>query len=326
MNDNERNVGAAEEGPPAAATAAPSAASEMPAASNGVLPSNCGCGGGGKKECSCKDNEKAEKKGGCGGGKPALAYALGRIGYDFGSEARRDSFVQAGLRNPYDAGELLAYLDANPWAAPDVTFTLEQDATPIYAVQSAGPYASQVYERLREVLRDQIAGAVETVSLPSYTGGAATLSNGQSVPVLWPNARGMYSWNRGALLAALVENNAPDREQRTAAIGNFLERVSYELRNLGVDPRERALNYAATNAFQVARVYESAIRDSLSLGTIGVERSPICRPQSDCWDVLLTFFDPNQRLTRSRRVYRFTVDVSDVIPVTIGSVRHWDLY
>jgi hypothetical protein len=40
----------------------------------------------------------------------------------------------------------------------------------------------------------------------------------------------------------------------------------------------------------------------------------------------LTFFNPSRRLEQARRVYRFTVDVSDVIPVTVGKVRHWDVY
>lgn len=318
MNEPEQNTGAAEM-PPFGATAAPdlgitpSAIAENHPATSGVLPS---CGG--KEDCSCKE------KGSCSGGgnKPPIAYALGRIGYDFGSEARRDSFVQAGLRNPYNPQDLLVYLEANPWAAQDVIFTLEQDSTPIYAVQGGGAFAAHVYERLREFLSDHLGGDAETVSLPSYVGGTATLANGQTLPILWPDPRGMYSWNRAALLQSVGAEN----ESQGSAIGNFLDRVSYDLRNLGIDPRERALNFAATNAFQVARVYESAIRDSLELDTISVERSPICRPRSDCWDVSLVFFDPNQRLTRSRRIYRFTVDVSDIIPVTIGGVRHWDVY
>jgi hypothetical protein len=43
---------------------------------------------------------------------------------------------------------------------------------------------------------------------------------------------------------------------------------------------------------------------------------------SDCWDVKLRFFHTeNDR--RAREVYRFTVDVSDLIPVAVGEVRRW---
>jgi hypothetical protein len=53
-----------------------------------------------------------------------------------------------------------------------------------------------------------------------------------------------------------------------------------------------------------------------------VKKSPVCRPDSDCYDVELSFFNPNNTNV-ANRVYRFTVDVSDVIPVTVGAVRSW---
>ena len=95
---------------------------------------------------------------------------------------------------------------------------------------------------------------------------------------------------------------------------------------MGVTSQERAINFAATNAFQIEKVYEEAIQHDLHLDGIEVEKSPICRPGSDCWDVKLTFFDPENRQARARRVYRFTIDVSDVIPVTVGAVRSFNLY
>ena len=44
------------------------------------------------------------------------------------------------------------------------------------------------------------------------------------------------------------------------AVRDFLQKVYHELRNLGLTAEERALNYAATNALQVGRIFESAIR------------------------------------------------------------------
>ena len=111
--------------------------------------------------------------------------------------------------------------------------------------------------------------------------------------------------------------------EKAQAVANFLVRVYDELRNLGLAPQERAINYAATNALLVANVFEDAIKEGMDLNTIEVERSPICRPDSDCWDVKLTFFDPNKVFERARKVYRFTVDVSDVVPVMVGDVRSW---
>lgn len=86
------------------------------------------------------------------------------------------------------------------------------------------------------------------------------------------------------------------------------------------------MNYAATDAFRLEFVFTSAINAGLKLDIIDVERSPICRPASDCWDVKLTFFNPTKRLEQARVVHRFTVDVSDVIPVTVGKVRSWEVY
>jgi hypothetical protein len=42
--------------------------------------------------------------------------------------------------------------------------------------------------------------------------------------------------------------------------------------------------------------------------------------------VKLTFFDPVNSFTISRKVCRFAVDVSDVVPVTVGKVWFWSVY
>jgi cyanobactin maturation PatA/PatG family protease len=265
---------------------------------------------------------------------PALVYALGTVGYDFGSEAQQDSLAQAMGEgaNPNDAAQLLAYLDNNPHEATAVLWTLNQEGTPIYAIQPAGPFASVAYERLREFLRDQTEEAIERVSLPGYLAGSVRLLSGQVVPVVVPEPRGMFSWRTPNLVNAVLgeaPRRARDRaeyEQKQAGIHNFLERVYYELRNLGLTPQERAVNYAATNAFQVNQVFAAAVREELALANIAVERSPICRPGSDCWDVKLTFFAPRNRLERAKQVFRMAVDVSSVVPATVGSVRSWAEY
>jgi hypothetical protein len=104
---------------------------------------------------------------------------------------------------------------------------------------------------------------------------------------------------------------------------NFLHRIYHELRNLGVLPQERALNYAATNAFNAREVFAIAVRDEMELDTIKVGRSPLCRPGSDCWEVEIYLFDPSSPAGAPRKVHRYTVDVSDVVPVTIGPIHSW---
>ncbi|HEY8335944.1 MAG TPA: PatA/PatG family cyanobactin maturation protease [Tardiphaga sp.] len=302
----------------------------------GQITPSCGCGGD-KGGCGCGGGENCT----CGGSgavqKPQLVYALGHLGYDFATEARRDSFVQAmqarnvGNHNPHDPAQLLAYLALAPYDASSLIWTLNIDATPIYAIQPAGAFVELVYERLREFLEAQLAEGTrraEIVSIPGVIAGSVPLMSGQVVPVVVPALRGMYAWAPEPL-ARHVLGPAPKKEdERTlyerhlGGLGDFLNRVYFELRNLGVTGAERALNYAATNAMQIAQVIEKATRQGLDLDRLQVVRSPVCRPDSDCYDVELSFFNANNMNVASR-IFRFTVDVSDVIPVSIGLPRDW---
>jgi cyanobactin maturation PatA/PatG family protease len=290
-------------------------------ASNRVHASTCDCLEGGV--CSCGATAPVQ-----------LAFALGALGYDFGTEARRDSILQhmTAPANPYDPTQLLTYLDANPWDAAAILWTLNLDAMPIYVIQPQGAFASDVYGRLRDFLAEQTKGEVERVSIPGVIRASARLFSGQAVPVIWPDPRGMYSWNTGALVEAVLgappPKSAADEERReyaraTETIGNFLRRVYDELRNLGITPQERAINAAATNVFQGREVFRAAISEGMDLDAIEVEPSPICRPESMCFDVKLTFFNPSKVFEQARKVYMFAFDVSDLVPTPVGPVRSW---
>jgi hypothetical protein len=278
----------------------------------------------------------------CGGGVgPRLVYALGQLGYDFPGEARLDSLAQkiaaqAGVHPPqralaFDPRRLLAYLDKNPWDAASVVWTLHLDGTPLYAIRPQGPFAADVYRQLRQFLQEQLDEGVERVSVPGFVAGKATLLNGQSVPAVVPELRGMYSWTTAALADAVAGPapagaDGPERDghrRRRDGVGNFLARVYHEVRNLGLTPQDRALNYAATNAFEMGQVYADALRERMELDRIGVSPSPVGRPGSDCWDVEVYFFYPERQVQTVRKVYRFTVDVSDTVPVTVGAARSW---
>jgi cyanobactin maturation PatA/PatG family protease len=248
-----------------------------------------------------------------------LVYALGELGTDFVTQARQDSFMQAIP----EGMNLLDYIEQNPWEAQSLMWTLNLDATPIYAIMPMGAYANVVYERLRAFLRDE---NIERVSIPGYVKGSMKLLSGQTVPVIVPDVRGMYGWSVSALIENLTQAYpaGPSEEDYRSKIREYLERIYYEFRNLGVTPQERALNFSATNAFQIADVMSTGTAADIGLDTITVEKSPICRPGSDCYDVKLQFFNL-QDSRRAGKVYRFTVDVSDVIPVSIGRVRSWSI-
>lgn len=273
-----------------------------------------------------------------------LVYALGVLGYDFGSEARRDSFKQLmpGVSiegtmipsNPYDARQMVDYLGENLPEAKALIWTLNLELTPIYAIEPVGGFSRDVYEILQSLLSGQIQEEnnpefVQRVSIPGVlTGRSVKLFSGQVVPVIEiNNTRGLYGWKVNSLVTAAIESvqaEAGDAQEDAIrrTLSSFLNRIYYDLRNLGTTSQDRALNFASTNAFQAAQTFAQAVGAGYELDSITVEKSPFCRLDSDCWDVKLKFFDP-ENSRRAKKIYRFTIDVSDTIPVTLGEVRSW---
>ena len=273
-----------------------------------------------------------------------IVYVIGTLGYDFGTEARRDSFKQLMPAvtigntqipaNPYDARQMVDYLANNLSEAKSLTWTLNMELTPIYAIEAVGSFAREVYEALQELLAGEVEAEdaeryIERVSIPGkLTGRTVKLFSGQVVPVIEPvSPRGIYGWRVNTLVGSALEavrgeQAGADDEQMRRSLSSFLNRVYYDLCNLGQTSQDRALNFAATNAFQMAQTFSTAVAAGMELDSIAVTKSPFCRMDSDCWDVQLKFFDPENN-RRAKKVFRFTIDVSDFIPVTLGEVRSW---
>jgi subtilisin family serine protease len=272
-----------------------------------------------------------------------LVYSLGTLGYDLGSEARRDTFKQlmpwveipdAPLvpPDPYDARQMADYLAAVPSEAKSLiwTLSLESGATPLYAIEPVGPFADEVYELLQallagEVLPENSDGYIERVSIPGrLTGKTVELFSGEVVPVIQPDSeRGIYGWNVNAIIDAALEA-VPESEQEELRVilSSFLSRIYYDFRNLGQVARDRALNFAATNIIQSVSIFSQQLLSGMELDHITVAKSPYCRPDSDCWDIVLKFFDPDNS-DRAKKVYRYTIDVCDIFPVTLGEAKPW---
>ncbi|SHN88969.1 cyanobactin maturation protease, PatA/PatG family, partial [Geodermatophilus obscurus] len=206
------------------------------------------------------------------------------------------------------------------------------------------PPVSYVYK----VFRDAIVGQVQNVDDDNYVSRVAIpgrltdktvrLFSGQVVPVAKVSARGLYTWNEAALVRAVINavneslegtdsgTRISDEDNRRN-IRAFLDKIYYQFRNLGQSPPDRALNFAGTNAF----LFGNEIRDGFlsaqyvpgpntglyALDTISVAKSPYCRMDSDCWDVIITFFDPenDQRATVH---WQLTIDVSADLPVSLA--------
>ncbi len=379
-------------GNPMHVTSNPVATVGASSATNGnVVPAgDCGCNSGTVASFVTPSNAPR-----------SLVYAIGTIGYDFGTEARRDSFKQlmplvrsdnyqpfpeppapppapippsttppfAVPANPYDARQMANYLRTafnsagNPQPptyenipeAASLIWTLNLELTPIYAIEPQDPFALAVYKYLADFLDGQVLdkksdGYVERVAIPGVlTGKTVTLFSGQVVPVIEPlNTRGMYGWRVNQIIEAVIAQiqdqvppgATPLTSQQEAeveySLENFLMRIYYDLRNLGQTSQERAQNFAATNIFQASDALVKVLSNqsrtwvssesqgvTMQLQSFDVERSPFCRKDSDCWDVKIRFFDP-ENVLRSKRVIRYTIDVSDIMPVTLGEVRIWD--
>ena len=248
--------------------------------------------------------------------------------------------------NPYDVTQLAAYLDDNKSESAKLIWTLNLDLTPIYAIEAELPYAEEVYSTLVGALRNQALpqdnpNYVTRVSIPGrLTGKTRRLFSGQRVPVVTAQYRGLYTWSEAVLVDTVVDivkapDATPEREQYIRRmVRTFLDKVYYQFRNLGQASPDRALNFAGTNAFiaadgiaegllsgKLVPSTSGADPDSLySLDTIAVSKSPYCRMDSDCWDVQIRFFDP-ENVLRARNVYQFTYDVSDEMPVSLAP-RH----
>ncbi|KUM99086.1 hypothetical protein AQI95_40575 [Streptomyces yokosukanensis] len=383
--------------PPAmAATTSPGATPPPADSGPGVRPS-CSCEGSSPSACTCGSGS---------GTRRPLIYAIGTLGFDFLTEARRDSFRQQMPShvvtehghdverppNPYDAYQLADYLAKNPWASDKVTWTLNIDATPVYALEAETPVGmdwnepievpdqaegayknaaadlrkllenlshppvSVIYRKLRDALRGQFLKTTDSeyvsrVSVPGVlTGRTVRLYSGQRVPVVEVKSRGVYAWNEARLVESIIEGirdaaaadrlkPLPDDEVRQH-VRAFLDKVYYQFRNLGQSSADRALNFAATNGFLLG----STLKEGLlapgvtqrprkadgtveqprlgALDTISVSKSPYCRPGSDCQDVTVSFFDPEND-QRAKTVYQFTFDVSDELPVSLAPVHQF---
>jgi cyanobactin maturation PatA/PatG family protease len=297
------------------------AAADIPQSALVPAHEDCGCGGSGS-ECSCAGGGDAKK--------PQLVYAIGRLGVSFISQARRDSIwrVVNGSREgdlkPITNAALQSLFKEKPFQAQSVIWTLSRSEVAMYAIVPSGAFAAETYRWLVEEWKD---ADVEFASIPGMLAGQVVLYDGQLVDVVVPDLRGMYSWQTKRYVKALRDARkkadgglSPERIDRE--IERFFGKIYFSIRNRGRSPEERAINAAATNAFNISPVIEQAGEEGLTLRDIGVERSPLNRAGGEYYDVLLTFFDPRNREVAPMRA-RFTIDVSDTVPVLIGDPVIW---
>lgn len=318
-----------------------------------VMPSDCGCGG--KKSAPTAQKVYAIGKLSFDyGTRQRREYFRNRIGGDPDRDLNLIHFLTARPHVSVDYTILNGPQFANRTDVTSFTWVLKIDETPVYAISPMGAFAFETHDTLVAFLKSQlgkepsdaagndryVSGAtygegVERMAVPGVIVGETRLFTGEQVPVLAPFHGGLANWTTDALLNAITAAlPSTDSEQQMdpdpeAKVKDILDRM-YELtRNLGISSHDRALNYAATDALQIQGALSDPDNQSkfagLDLDTINVEKSPICRPDYDCWDAVVIFYDPTN-LQKARRGIRYTIDVSDVMPqIVSGSQRVFTL-
>ncbi|MCH7724950.1 MAG: hypothetical protein IH991_00505 [Planctomycetes bacterium] len=236
--------------------------------------------------------------------------------------------------------QMLSRMMYNKPAAARLIWTLMREGTPVYAVRPHGAFAAETYDVLIQFLLDQEVLKTDWVSIPGKIVGEVTLLDKQVIPVIEPEIMGMINWNvsrhehgeedaiePGKKEPAMQAEQQPAMQAKEQSgkpdhtTLNIKEKMTYELRNAGRKPSERALNFGTTTAFQIEMGLRSPEKH-LELDSLKIEQNPICRQGSDCWDMLLTYFNPHDN-REAHQVFRFTVDVSDVIPLSVEEPRDW---
>lgn len=220
----------------------------------------------------------------------------------------------------------------------------------ISGIEHAAPPVSPVYKVFREALLGQTLPSddprfVSRISLPGVlTDRVVRLYNGQLVPLATIQPAGLYTWNEAALVDSVMENvnesvtarnvDRPDPEHVRQTVRAIMDKVYFEFRNLGTSAPDRALNFAATNIFQISATLAEGLLSArlvpqadgptslYALDDIAVTKSPFTRLGSDNWVVTASFFDPeNER--RARVAVQMTLDVSVNPPVTLAPARQF---
>ena len=323
MNPNELMASETEFGPelePSQETLSEVTEVAAPSEESRVEPSDCSCqskGGSTSNAAGSPSTDSNNKK----------VYVIGELSIQFGSHSKRTAFEQYSGISAEDSAAVATFLKGNPSEAETVLWVLSIQSVPVYVIRPTGAYAAAAYTQLIEMFESQFTEKVERVAIPGIRRGSSKLDSGQVVPVIVPSIRAMASWSTDALLDAVAKDqgkkaNANVRQR----LQDFLNRTYFELRNAGVTSQERALNFAASNAFQVGNIIQSAMEEGLELGGFNVTKSPIGMAGEDNWDVQMVFFNPLKRAEQSAKIFAFTVDVATISPFLVGDVRTWYKY
>ena len=255
---------------------------------------------------------------------PTFVFALGSVGFEIPSDLTYEALEQerksAGIDGSVaDAGVMGRLLAERPSLGERLTWLLKENGNPIYVLEPKGPLAAEIYLNLAEILTAQVLGEVDTVSIPGLRlGHMRSLRDGTRVPrVVMEVLRGLYAWT---LESSVARTNLSSEAE--AILLCMLRAIKDESRNDGAGGPARTLNYLMANPLQLAMSALGAQSEGFTFGDFGIVRSTFSRPNSECWDIQLRFIDEDDEF-RSGLIHRHTVDVADILPVSVGQMKAW---
>ncbi|MEJ8653490.1 hypothetical protein WKI65_36935 [Streptomyces sp. MS1.AVA.3] len=168
-----------------------------------------------------------------------MIYAIGTIGFDFQTEARRDSFRQqmpnivvpaTGSEpekevqpNIYDPRQLHAYLSKNPWASDKLTWTLNMDATPLYALEAEMPVGM---DWTRPIITDPKASSEDVEQLAQGAAGDSGKLAQLLETLSYPPVSCVYRTFRDAILGQARSKDESDYISRVSVPGVLTDRTA----------------------------------------------------------------------------------------------------
>jgi hypothetical protein len=255
---------------------------------------------------------------------PTFVFALGSVGFEIPSDLTYEALEQerksAGIDGSVaDAGVMGRLLAERPSLGERLTWLLEENGNPLYVLEPKGPLAAEIYLNLAEILTAQVLGEVDTVSIPGLRlSKMRSLRDGTRVPrVVMEVLRGLYAWT---LESSVARTNLSSEAE--AILLSMLRAIKDESRNDGAGGPARTLNYLTANPIQLAVSAMSAQLERFTFGDFGIVRSTFSRPNSECWDIELRFTDADNEF-RAGLIHRHTVDVADILPVSVGRLKAW---
>lgn len=171
---------------------------------------------------------------------------------------------------------------------PGWTWSLTSGGRPTLTICLEGPFVRETTAWLIDQIQRQWAGEACRLAL---AGRVVEIDLDTGLPSVRPDRLGLAAWPR---------TSQP------------LARMARDTGRLGHD---RALNFALTRL--------AAPTATSPLQPAGAEVLPAALGQPDQHEAVVSFFDPMRRLSAGRRIWRATIDVSDVLPVFVDSPHEY---